>query len=87
MNIYTHGDEIDPRRDGCDSCTDLRAELERQSALLHDSRAEVDRLRAANQQLRAGLERVIATLRVATPDNTLVVGGQEVVSLTDPQDV
>ena len=53
----------------------------------HTLLAELDRLRAANQQLRAGLERVIATLRVATPDNTLVVGGQEVVSLTDPQDV
>jgi len=73
MSIYTHGDEIDPRRDGCDSCTDLRA--------------EVDRLLAANQRLRMGLERVIAMLRVATPDNTLVVGRQEVVSLTDPQDV
>jgi len=59
---------------------DMQAIIERQAG-------EVDRLLAANQQLRAGLERVIATLRVATPDNTLVVGGQEVVSLTDPQDV
>ena len=62
MSIYTHGDEIDPRRDGCDSCTDLRAELERQSALLHDSRAEIDRLTAENERLlevlRNLLERV-----------------------------
>ena len=29
MAIYTHGWESDPRRDGCDSCTDLRAEVDR----------------------------------------------------------
>jgi len=27
MAIYTHGWESDPRRDGCDSCQDLRNEL------------------------------------------------------------
>ena len=64
------------------SMNGLQAHADRYALL-----AEVDRLLAANQQLRADLERVIATLRVATPDNTLVVGGQEVVSLTDPPDV
>ena len=28
MAIYTHGWESDPRRDGCDSCQDLRNEID-----------------------------------------------------------
>jgi len=34
MSIYTHGWESDPRRDGCDSCQDLRNEAERQSEII-----------------------------------------------------
>ena len=34
MSIYTHGWESDPRRDGCDSCLDLRNEAERQSEII-----------------------------------------------------
>jgi len=44
MSIYTHGGESDPRRDGCDSCQDLRA--------------EVDRLTAENERLKAALIKI-----------------------------
>ena len=62
MSIYTHGWESDPRRDGCDSCQDLRNELaelrkeaeraERLQRSLHDRADDIDALEEEVSRLK-----------------------------------
>ena len=77
MSIYTHGDEIDPRRDGCDSCTDLRAEVDRLTAENEELNGlvgvnprtlehEINRLTAENERQAREIERLKTVAELAS---------------------
>ena len=60
MSIYTHGGESDPRRDGCDSCQDLRNEVKWQSTIIADLRVKAERSYRLRDALSARTDEVEA---------------------------
>ena len=57
MAIYTHGGESDPRRDGCDSCTDLRAEVDRLNAEIAGWRVALEHMAGRHLKALSDIER------------------------------